>query len=337
MPAFYYKQRVVYPAGNFSVEYFFVDTNKGDAKPFGADTKHNICGGFNSPSANCAKNGGPDNRMTCPRWFDNLWKEQANWLEKQLNASTADWQIIVTHFPPDQFMSGYWTRLHKKYGIDLFVASHRHTEEVHINDRRFGGLSWIVVGGGGGITSEWNPDASKRGRDQYGFMDMTISKDELKIEAINEMGELRSLNTIAPQLGQAQLDRQINVDVPVPVDAHVYAIPTAEFLIMEESEKNKVELAEAGPAETQHLSLKQLDRQEEIATDADGDTFDDAVEKTVTSDTMYRWYSGIVVVGAFLVAIGVLLLMLSSTMCGRKKSRRVVESSPWSEEESDKF
>jgi len=334
MPAFYYKQRIVYPAGNFSVEYFFVDTNKGDAKPFGADTKHNICGRFNSPSANCAKNGGPDNRMTCPRWFDNLWKEQATWLETQLNASTSDWQIIVTHFPPDQFMSSYWTRLHKRYGIDLFVASHRHTEEVHINDRRFGGLSWIVVGGGGGITSEWNPDASKRGRDQYGFMDMTISKDELKIEAINENGELRSMNTIAPHLGQAQVDRQFNVDVPIPVDAHVYAIPTAEFLIMEESEKKRGELAEVGQAEMQQLSLQQLDRQE-IATDADGGAFDDIVE-TVTSAS-YRWYSGIVAVGAFFVASGVVLLMLSDTTCGRKKSRREIESSPWSAEESDKF
>jgi hypothetical protein len=272
--------------------------------------------------------------MTCPRWFDNLWKEQANWLEKQLNASTADWQIIVTHFPPDQFMSSYWTRLHKRYGIDLFVASHRHTEEVHINDRRFGGLNWIVVGGGGGITSEWNPDGSKRGRDQYGFMDMTISKDELKIEAINENGELRSMNTIAPHLGQAQLDRQINVDVPVPVDAHVYAIPTAEFLMMEESEKQKVVLAEGGPAEKQQMSLQQLDHQE-IATDADG-AFDDVVE-TVTSENSYRWYSGIVAIGAFFFASGVILLMLSSATCGRRKLRREIVASPWSAEESDKF
>jgi len=218
-----------------------------------------------------------------------------------------------------------------KYGIDLIFTGHTHWQYASSTDKE---IPYIISGGGGGITSEWNPDGSKRGRDQYGFMDMTISKDELKIEAINENGELRSMNTIAPHLGKAQVDRQINVDVPIPVDAHVYAIPTAEFLIMEESEKKRGELAEVGQAEMQQLSLQQLDRQE-IATDADG-AFDDIVEP-VTSENSYRWYSGIVAVGAFFVASGVILLMLSDTTCGRRKFRREIVASPWSAEESDKL
>lgn len=244
MPSFYWKQRVNYPAGNFSIDYFMVDTNQGDAKPFGVDTKHNICGGFNDASATCKSCGGPNDRYSCPKWFDALWRKQSAWLEKGLNESTADWQIVVTHFPPDQFNARYWTELHKKYGIDLFVGSHRHTEEVHMNDRRFGGLSWVVVGGGGGITSEWNPDLSKRGRDQYGFMDMTITKTELRIEALSERGETRSLETIAPvqkrveQKKIEKTDEATNVEAP-PLDVQeqvakgVFAIPTEQYLLLQ--------------------------------------------------------------------------------------------------------
>merc|ERR1719436_1068673 len=102
MPAFYYRQRVNYPHGrngSFSVDFYMFDSNKGDAKPFGADPKHNICGSFNSGNANCAKNKGPANRFACASWFDKLWREEMAWIEQGLNTSTADWQILMTHFP----------------------------------------------------------------------------------------------------------------------------------------------------------------------------------------------------------------------------------------------
>eukprot|EP00929_Paragymnodinium_shiwhaense_P030595 TRINITY_DN1730_c0_g1_i1.p1 TRINITY_DN1730_c0_g1~~TRINITY_DN1730_c0_g1_i1.p1 ORF type:complete len:1314 (+),score=159.08 TRINITY_DN1730_c0_g1_i1:105-3944(+) len=205
MPGFYWRQKIRYPDQNFTMDVFMVDTNLGDAKPFGVDTAHNICGGFNKGSATCASCGGMENRYQCQHWFLDLWKTQAKWLEKGLNESVADWQLIVTHFPPDQFGPRYWKELHRVYGIDLFVGSHRHSQEVHIRDKRFSNLNWVVCGGGGGITSEWNPDNSWRGRSQYGFMDVVINKTHLHVSSYNEAGEMRQQATIEPRPAQGEL------------------------------------------------------------------------------------------------------------------------------------
>merc|ERR1712176_578210 len=140
------------------------------------------------------------------------------WLEDKLNESSADWQIIVTHFPPE-----HWThfpqntvdlkRLGDKYGIDLIVAGHRHDQELHpsgdwavdIMDGFGVGVPFVVTGGGGGVTSENDPwiGSDEPGADQYGFMDMTISKTEIKIEAINFDGKKRADMLVNPRPRQA--------------------------------------------------------------------------------------------------------------------------------------
>jgi len=209
MPGFYWHQRVRYPDADFIIDYYMVDTNKGDAHVPSKDPGHNICGTRgNNGKTSCASAGGPVNMWSCHEWFDKLWNDQAAWLEKHLNRSQdeADWQVIVSHFPPDQFGGWwFWNDLTKRYGIDLFVGSHRHSQEVHINDKRFEGLNWIVVGGGGGITSEWNPDNSHRGRRQYGFMDLTITKTQLSLVAIDERGVTQDTATITPRPGWGEL------------------------------------------------------------------------------------------------------------------------------------
>merc|ERR1712151_922900 len=197
-PGFYWSQKVNYPSMDFSVEYFMFDSNKGDAKTVGEDAAHNICGTHGEGRATCAMAGGPSDRGSCHFWFDKLWKEQSDWLEMRLKASTARWKVLVTHFPPDQFMGQYYKQLRYKFGVDLFIGSHRHSQELHVNDRRFGGLNWMVVGGGGGITSEWNPDESSRGRNQYGFMDVQLSKDAMTITMVNERGAITHSSTIKP-------------------------------------------------------------------------------------------------------------------------------------------
>merc|ERR1712014_85495 len=84
-------------------------------------------------------------------------------------------------------------------------GSHRHSQELHTNDRRFGGLNWVVVGGGGGITSEWNPDESSRGRNQYGFMDVAVSKNAMTIVMINERGTVTHQSTIKPLINSPKV------------------------------------------------------------------------------------------------------------------------------------
>eukprot|EP00929_Paragymnodinium_shiwhaense_P030602 TRINITY_DN1730_c0_g4_i2.p1 TRINITY_DN1730_c0_g4~~TRINITY_DN1730_c0_g4_i2.p1 ORF type:complete len:752 (+),score=262.44 TRINITY_DN1730_c0_g4_i2:115-2370(+) len=205
MPGLYYMTSIKYPGDDFSIDVFMLDTNKGDAKPWTHDAGHNICGTFNGGGSSCSKCGGPPSRYDCQKWFDKLWDAQSDWLSKELEKSTADWQIIVTHFPPDQFQGRYWKKMYVKYGIDLFVGSHRHSQELHMKDRRFGGLNYVVCGGGGGITSEWNPDGGHRGQQQYGFMDVKVTKEKMVVSSINFEGRVIGTGEITPRPKQGEL------------------------------------------------------------------------------------------------------------------------------------
>jgi len=181
MPAQFWSQHVRYPDQNFTVDILLLDNNYLDAKHPDADSEHNICGyAHNYRGSKCGLTG-PWSVESCPSWFHKLFHEQTlPWFEKQMDQSTADWQIVVSHFPPEDWYDGKrWRELTAKYGIDLWVAGHRHTQEVWYPSH-LGDTAVVVTGGGGGVTSEgwpnhWSPD--------YGYMDVTISKTELKIEA----------------------------------------------------------------------------------------------------------------------------------------------------------
>merc|ERR1719446_1521394 len=66
-------------------------------------------------------------------------------------------------------------------------------------------MSYVVNGGGGGITSEWNPDGGGRGRQQYGFMDVKINKTLMTVSSINFAGKIIGSGTITPVPGQGEL------------------------------------------------------------------------------------------------------------------------------------
>merc|ERR1712048_800819 len=255
-PGFYWSHKVKYPAMGFDMEYFMFDSNKGDAKPTGQDAAHNICGSYNDGRATCAMSGGPSDRGSCHLWFDKLWKEQAEWLEARLKASSARWKVLVTHFPPDQFMRQYYKKLRYKFGVDLFIGSHRHSQEVHINDKRFGGLNWVVVGGGGGITSEWNPDESSRGRDQYGFMDVQLSKDAMTITMINERGTITHSSTIKPLVNTPEVMDDV-------YKAEKYAAGKASaWLRADEKAKEKRALADKATQEKEEADRAAQEKEE---------------------------------------------------------------------------
>merc|ERR1719199_1311601 len=95
------------------------------------------------------------------------------WLEKMLAASKAEWQIVITHFPPfNNKNKGFWARLARKYGIDLIVTGHSHYQNVWYYKEFTGwsleGTAWVITGGGGGITSERTP-VHGGNDDAYGF------------------------------------------------------------------------------------------------------------------------------------------------------------------------
>jgi hypothetical protein len=194
IPAQYWKARVRY--SDFSVDYYFVDSNVFDTFAPGAEVGHNICSELHNPShASCGPDG-PTSLCNCPNWFLDLWGVQLDWLQLHLPLSSSDWQVIVTHFPPDWGVE-YWKILSAAYGVDLFVTGHQHSQAVYgaNSPGNFLGTPWVVSGGGGGITSEGMPSLDGHD-DQYGFMDLTLSKDLIIVEAISHGGVLRSTTKV---------------------------------------------------------------------------------------------------------------------------------------------
>jgi len=206
MPAPYWSVRAEFPDQGFSVDIFMVDSNVEDAKDPPQDSEHNICGSaHNPPDADCSAADGPTSIATCKGWFETLWSEQGPWLSRKLSASTADWQIAVTHFPCGSFQS-FWRSMHS-LGLDLLVTGHRHDQELWLPSETYrnhmGGLTCLVTGGGGGITSEATPNPLNTvdwyGEAEYGFYDLVISKSIIAIQSINWNGTVVKTAVVHPR------------------------------------------------------------------------------------------------------------------------------------------
>jgi len=203
MPAQYWAASVYYP--DFTVDYYFMDTNNFDTMSEKKPSLHNLCNMFKvgqSETPSCGKSG-PSNAHECPHWFKKLWGHQKKWLKKKASTSTADWQIVVTHFPPT-WGHKIWSKLSRDLGIDLLITGHKHQQEVHVPGDKLAfidgwgdlyndfmeGTAWLVSGGGGGVTSQGTPHEDGED-DQYGFMHLTLSRYEIRVRAISHGGQLR--------------------------------------------------------------------------------------------------------------------------------------------------
>lgn len=206
-PAVYYRARVFYTG--FAVDWFFVDSNIFDVKtsPW-IDPEHNICGSKSGPSVGCAASGGPVNEWACFGWFSQLWGQQQSWLDGQLRNSVidkVDWQFVVTHFPV-WWGQPQWQWLAARYGVDIFITGHVHRQDIFpqwVWWNQFKPSSLVITGGGGGITSEYFPNVAGYD-DQYGFVDMTLWKDKVKLEAISHGSIIRKTEWVTKRAPQWQ-------------------------------------------------------------------------------------------------------------------------------------
>mmetsp|Transcript_58825 Transcript_58825/g.154941 ORF Transcript_58825/g.154941 Transcript_58825/m.154941 type:complete len:516 (+) Transcript_58825:61-1608(+) len=204
MPAPYYSTKINYPDQGFSVDLFMLDSNIQDAHPPDEDPEHNICGNaHNKAWTTCAVAGGPPSVGLCHSWFEQMWQRQKLWLEDKLRQSTAEWQIVVTHFPCGH--AAEWYRQLKGQGLDLLVTGHRHNQELwdkrHPRSNELANLPCFVTGGGGGISSEATPiinDGNWYGEGQYGFYDLEITKETIVITSIGFNGTIMKNATISP-------------------------------------------------------------------------------------------------------------------------------------------
>ncbi|CAJ1338532.1 unnamed protein product [Effrenium voratum] len=197
MPGLYWMQRVEYPDQDFSAEFLMIDSNAMDVKPMHADPEHNICGQKHNPAdARCDATGGPANLKDCFSWMWGIWKDQQKWVEEKLSGSTADWQIIATHFNCGH-QAEWYKKLHQQYGLDLLITGHTHDQQVFHKSGLLGGMTCFITGGGGGIVSEGDP--SNYRSNQYGFFDLTISKKEIVLESVNYNGVSLGKYSVEPK------------------------------------------------------------------------------------------------------------------------------------------
>merc|ERR1740130_1103260 len=99
----------------------------------------------------------------------------------QKDEGSAEWNIIVTHFPPPTvFADPVVQSLNTKYGIDLIITGHTHWQQTGVDATS--GIPWIITGGGGGITTDSAPDPHGGHDDAYGFVDFTIDRTTLKFD-----------------------------------------------------------------------------------------------------------------------------------------------------------
>lgn len=185
MPGMYWRQKVQFR--DFSVDFFMMDGNMNDVIP--GDLNHNICqrthnmaqgGVCNVPNATLR------HEKDCSDFLHKLWKDGTEWLKAGLATSSAEWQIVVIHYPPI-WQKDFWHEIAgSNSGLDLLITGHTHVQELHLpgevtNPMKNFTIPWLITGGGGGVTSEGEPDTNGKD-DQYGFVDFTINKDTINIE-----------------------------------------------------------------------------------------------------------------------------------------------------------
>jgi predicted phosphodiesterase len=157
-------------------------------------------GGHRYYSFGVAGSGSPPGREPRARFFaldsTNLDAGQRAWLERELGASDADWNVCFFHHPvytPGRYASWWWRRqlepLLVRGGADVVFAGHDH---LYARLRPQGGIQHFVSGGAGNVRAgDLRRDADlARGYDaDLHFLLVEITRDALHFQAIGRTGQ----------------------------------------------------------------------------------------------------------------------------------------------------
>lgn len=129
----------------------------------------------------------------------NAGSVQAQWLEQQMSASTAPWQLVYFHVPPyssGQHGSGDWMRWpFQAWGADGVLSGHNH----HYERLLVNGIPYFVNGLGGGAiyaVDETLPESQAHFSGVHGAMRVTATTETLTFEFITRFGEVVDRYTV---------------------------------------------------------------------------------------------------------------------------------------------
>jgi predicted phosphodiesterase len=124
--------------------------------------------------------------------------EQIEWLQRELERSTADWKLLLMHYPI--YSTGRYTLRARRQrfvlepslvagGIDVTFAGHEH---IYQRSRPQNGILHFISGGAGSLRvgdARPSADVAKSYDRDYHFMLVEVSDDTMFFQAINRRGE----------------------------------------------------------------------------------------------------------------------------------------------------
>lgn len=210
LPSPVWSQLVQY--SDFAVQLFFIDSNFMDTHD---DPNHNICQG----DAPCW---GIESAAACPTWFTEQWSAGIKMMEDVLATSTADWHIVVSHFPgPSIAGQPQIKQLHEQYGIDAIFTGHSHLQLLSSAEN----MTYVISGGGGGVTSDSTPLGLGDANDvSLGFTDFKISRTEMTI-SLHTWGGCVTCDKTEDPVEQVIVD---GANAPVTIYPHLKQTASSE-------------------------------------------------------------------------------------------------------------
>jgi 3',5'-cyclic AMP phosphodiesterase CpdA len=127
-----------------------------------------------------------------------LDSEQREWLERELDRSTAEWKIVLMHYP--LYSSGRYTLRARRQrfalerpfvigGVDVTFSGHEHIyQRSHLQN----GILHFITGGAGSLRvgdARPSPAVAKSYDQDYHFLLVEVSDEKLFFQAINRRAE----------------------------------------------------------------------------------------------------------------------------------------------------
>jgi 3',5'-cyclic AMP phosphodiesterase CpdA len=118
------------------------------------------------------------------------WKNQLNWLEKELSLSKAPWKVVFGHHPI--YASGVYgsnpefiktfTPLFQKYSVQVYINGHEHHYE---RTHAINGTTYLVTGGGAGTRPVGRSEWTEYSAEKLSFAAYEVYPDRIEVSAIN--------------------------------------------------------------------------------------------------------------------------------------------------------